>query len=66
MQDSLVRVFFVSGVENRCGGGMGGVPCKLFVVDVHLLESQREREGERSGGRTMTIPSAAGIRDGRR
>ena len=45
---------------------MGGVPCKLFVVDVHLLESQREREGERSGGRTMTIPSAAGIRDGRR
>lgn len=46
IQDSLVRVFFVSGVENRCGGGMGGVPCKLFVVDVHLLESQRERESE--------------------
>ena len=24
------------------GGGMSGVPCKLLVVDVNLLESRRE------------------------
>ena len=37
------------------GGGMGGtsgVPCKLFVVDVHLLGGQRGRGGERMGGWT--------------
>ena len=51
MQDSLVRVFFVSGVENGCGGGMGGVPSKLFFVDVHLLGvSERERESEAEDG----------------
>ena len=47
-----MRVLFVSGVENRCGGGMDGVPCKLFVVDVHLLGSQRERGRGRTRQRT--------------
>jgi len=51
MQDSLASDCFVSGVEGDCGRGRGGVPCKLFVVNVHLSESQREGECE-SGGVT--------------
>ena len=37
IQDSLVRgVLSVSGGRERGGGEIGGVPCKLFVVDEHL------------------------------
>ena len=63
IQDSLVGVF-VSGAGKRCVGGINGVPCKLFVVDVYLLGSQWEENSVKAvGGRTMTSPSAAGMRE---
>jgi hypothetical protein len=53
--------FFISGVEGRRGGGMRELPCKLLVVNEHLLGSQRERGGRIAAeNQTMTTPSAAG------
>ena len=39
---------------------MRELPRKLLVVNVDLLESQREGECASDGRRTMTTPSAAG------